>query len=112
MPYMSSQEKKKFTGEYLYGDDFSSQEVELWFKDEAEAYAKLGAKNKDTYKYSYHELNKLHGFRFIISNSSNKFIKFKALGLGSAYGIEFFPIISHLPESVTGNRSWPICTRV
>ncbi len=50
-----------FAGTKLYGDDFSLGEIEAWFKDEAEGYADLGAKNRSTYRYAYTELNNRHG---------------------------------------------------
>src|SRR5436309_13618468 len=36
---MSSDFADYFAGTKLYGDDFSMQEIEAWFKDEADAYA-------------------------------------------------------------------------
>jgi SAM-dependent methyltransferase len=83
------------SGERLYGDDFSLEEIEAWFSDEAEAYAELGAMNRSTYNYSYHSLNYHHFFRFIRHT-----IFSEALGLGSAYGDEFAPI-SHQIKKIT-----------
>ena len=40
----------------IFGDDFNIQQIESWFRDEAEAYADLGAKNLSSYKYKYHYL--------------------------------------------------------
>ncbi len=34
------------SGERLYGDDFTIEEIQKWFADEAEGYADLGAKEK------------------------------------------------------------------
>lgn len=34
------------SGAKLYGDDFTIDEIEEWFADEAEGYANLGAKKK------------------------------------------------------------------
>ena len=84
---MSKTKPTYLLGDELYGDDFSLQEIEEWFKDEEEAYANLGAKNKDSYQYSYHALNQLHGFNHLAKQTINN-----ALGLGSAYGDEFLPI--------------------
>ena len=80
-----------FSGEKLYGDDFSLTQILDWYADEEEGYANLGAKFKDTYKYGYHEVNKLHGFRHLPTLQS-----INALGIGSAYGDEFFPIANRL----------------
>ena len=79
------------SGEKLYGDDFDLKEIENWYKDEEEGYANLGAKNKSSYKYAYHSLNSRHGFKYISKRKFNS-----ALGLGSAYGDEFLPIINQL----------------
>ncbi len=37
--------ERAFAGESIYGDDFTPDEILAWFKDEAEAYADLGAKD-------------------------------------------------------------------
>ena len=79
------------SGKRLYGDDFSQQEIEIWFQDEAEAYANLGSKNEQTYSYGYHELNKYHAFNRLTNRSFSK-----CLGLGSAYGEEFKPILNKI----------------
>lgn len=80
-----------FAGEKLYGDDFSPDQIEAWFKDEAEGYANLGSKNRNAYRYAYHQLNIHHGYSHL---GSRRFER--ALGLGSAYGDEFFPIIDRI----------------
>jgi SAM-dependent methyltransferase len=85
--------KKYYSGHHLHGDDFSHAEIEAWFKDEAEGYADLGAKNHDNYTYYYHALNKHHGYRFLPEGPIGK-----VLGFGSAYGDEFMPIISKIEE--------------
>jgi len=80
---------KYFSGEKLYGDDFDLDEIKKWFDDEKEGYADLGAKEKKSYKYSYHALNAICGFDFINECSLNN-----VLGLGSAYGEELKPILN------------------
>ena len=75
------------SGAKLYGDDFSIDEIRAWFADEAEGYATLGAKERREYRYAYHELNILHGFRHLPRRMFNE-----VLGIGSAYGDEFRPI--------------------
>lgn len=84
-----------FSGEKLYGNDFTIEEICKWFSDEAEGYANLGSKNRDRYVYSYHQLNRYHGHKFL---SGRRFDN--ALGIGSAYGDEFKPIIKSI-SSVT-----------
>ena len=81
-----------FTGQSLYGDDFTKEEIAQWFDEEAEAYAELGNKDNINYRYQYHNSNKLNGF-----NHLNKAQQFNnVLGIGSAYGIEFLPIIERI----------------
>lgn len=76
-----------FKGEILFGDSFDDEQIVQWYKDEEEAYANLGAKNRDEYRYPYHALNSFHSFRHL------KGRKFQhALGIGSAYCDELIPI--------------------
>ena len=82
-PYLS--------GIKLYGDDFTIDEIKKWFADEEEGYANLGAKEKDSYDYHYHELNNQYGFKYIRNKTFNE-----ALGIGSAYGNEFQPISENI----------------
>lgn len=85
--------KKYFSGEKLYGDDFSEDEILSWFKDEEEGYANLGAANSSNYRYIYHQLNIRHGY------SKLKERNFKhVLGLGSAYCDELSPIADRIEQ--------------
>lgn len=83
------------SGKYLYGDDFSHDQIIEWFKDEEEAYANLGAMDEDNYAYGYHKLNVYNGFQFL---NNKKFDE--VLGFGSAYGDELKPIIKKI-EKIT-----------
>jgi SAM-dependent methyltransferase len=83
-----------YSGEKLRGDDFSISKIEEWFKEEEEGYANLGSNNLKTYNYGYHSLNKYHGFSKIPANKNLE----KVLGIGSAYGYEFLPIIDKIKE--------------
>ncbi len=87
--------KKYFEGEALYGDDFSTEQIKNWFDQEAEAYAELGSKNKNEYIYIYHELNKYHGYKYILDNHFKNVMSF-----GGAYGDELIPIIKKI-ENIT-----------
>jgi SAM-dependent methyltransferase len=78
-----------FSGKRLIGDDFTLAEIEAWFADEAEAYANLGAKDKDSYTYGYHALNALHGYKGLPVPENAQ-----VLGFGSAYGDELSPLLS------------------
>jgi SAM-dependent methyltransferase len=85
-----------FSGEKLYGDDFSLAEIKKWFDDETEGYADLGSSDSENYDYVYHHLNQKHGFRFLKDYS-----KFESvLGIGAAYGHEFMPILDKI-ENLT-----------
>ncbi|MBS0171641.1 MAG: methyltransferase domain-containing protein [Nitrospira sp.] len=81
------------SGRKLYGDDFTLEQIDTWFKDEKEGYAELGAKNRETYRYPYHALNSLHGFRYLTKSHFSH-----ALGLGAAYGDEFEPLASKIEK--------------
>ena len=84
-----------FSGDKLYGNDFTYEEIESWYKDEEEAYANLGSGDKDNYSYGYNNYNIINGF----SKIKNKLgTGLSALGLGSAYGNEFEPILKSISE--------------
>lgn len=79
------------SGEKLYGDDFTIEQLKKWYEEEAEGYSGLVAEARHHYAYVYHELNKIHGFRHVkLPRNCN------ALGIGSAYCEEFLPILSNL----------------
>jgi len=80
-----------FSGDKLYGDDFTPSQIEEWYKDEQEGFADLGPRDRQNYRYSYHQLNMRHGY----SNLGQRRFK-HALGIGSAYGDEFLPIVSQI----------------
>jgi len=83
--------KEYFEGKTLYGDDFLSEEIKKWYDEEAEGYADLGSKHKNSYVYGYHKMNIIHGYNKI------KKTKFEnVLGFGSAWGNEFEPIINKI----------------
>lgn len=77
-----------FSGEKLYGDNFSPEQIEAWFKDEEQGYFNLWTEEKDPYKYQYHALNQKHGFRFLPDRTYDR-----VLGVGSAFGEELLPIV-------------------
>jgi SAM-dependent methyltransferase len=81
-------------GEKLYGDDFSSRQIEQWFQLEEQAYFQLATGCGD-YQYGYHALNQRHGFRWLPAGRVGR-----ALGMGSAYGHEFLPVLQRL-DSIT-----------
>ncbi len=82
------------SGEKLYGDDYSFDEIKKWYEEEKEGYADLGSKEFDKYRYYYHELNKDQGYKYLPKSKSAVFSN--VLGFGSAYGSEFEPIIERI----------------
>lgn len=87
--------QRYFSGAELIGDDFTKEQIQAWFDDEAEGYADLGTKNKDQYRYVYHAWNKKHGFSWL-----QKMRYKNVLGIGGAYGHEFYPIADRI-ERIT-----------
>lgn len=83
--------KEYFSGEKLIGDDFNVGQIREWYDEESEGYAHLGNNDKSTYEYHYHNLNYLHGFSKIPMGKFDQ-----VLGMGSAWGYEFEPIISNI----------------
>lgn len=88
---MNNKTEKYFTGNLLFGDEFTFDEMQEWYDQEKEAYAELGSKDKKIYEYQYHEGNIKHGFQFLKDRKLDQ-----VLGFGSAYGDEFLPIISRI----------------
>lgn len=88
------EEADYFTGNKLKGDDFSIEEIKAWYEDEQEGYANLGAKDEGNYSYGYDAINWKYGYSMISPKDSVA----KVLGIGSAYGHEFFPIINKIKE--------------
>ena len=84
-----------FSGEKLYGDDFTLHQIQEWYDDEKEGYANLVAEYgwaESKGAYGYHHLNAIHGFQNLPKEANFE----RALGLGSAFGHEFYPIISRI----------------
>jgi SAM-dependent methyltransferase len=83
-----------FSPNKLYGDDFSIEKIADWYNLEKEGYANLGSRNRNNYKYQYHEINKAYAF-----NHLPKDMVFEnALGVGSAYGDEFLPVVDQIKK--------------
>ncbi len=89
-----------FSGQRLYGDDFDPDQLAAWYADEKEGYADKGHKDRSQYTYTYHALNTMHGFRYISRPRLEQ-----VLGLGSAYGDEFKPIIDRIGKLVVVDPS-------
>jgi SAM-dependent methyltransferase len=78
------------SGNRLYGDDFTPAQIAEWFEDEREAYFDLEQSGvfAEKYAYGYHARNRKHGFRHLPERMFPD-----VLGVGSAYGDEFLPIL-------------------
>jgi SAM-dependent methyltransferase len=84
---MKSSFKEYSDGKSLYGDNFSPDEIEAWFRDEAEAYYKL-PQDQELGLYSYHARNWRHGFRHLPPQPFEH-----VLCLGGAFGDELQPVV-------------------
>ncbi|GAB5519443.1 MAG: hypothetical protein RhofKO_16940 [Rhodothermales bacterium] len=80
-----------FSGQALYGDDFTADEIAEWYADEKEGYADLAATEQYDEVYPYHAFNQAHGFQHLPTGSFRH-----VLGFGSAVGNEFEPIIDRI----------------
>lgn len=90
-------EQRYLSGAQLYGDDFGPEQISEWFDDEREGYANLNSGIVvNGSGYSYHQLNLRHGFRRLPTGRRFR----HALGVGSAFGAEFEPIVDRL-DAVT-----------
>ena len=82
-----------FSGNILYGDDFSEAQLHAWYEEEKEGYSGVVLSHQEVYQYHYHELNIYHLFKNVkIPMGAN------AIGLGSAFGDEFIPIAERLSK--------------
>jgi SAM-dependent methyltransferase len=80
-----------FSGRKLYGNDFSQDQIDAWFADEADGYFDLTQSDGNgDYAYGYHALNRKHGFSRL---PQKRFAH--VLGVGSAYGEELEPILAY-----------------
>jgi SAM-dependent methyltransferase len=84
---MTSSFEEYSDGKTLYGEDFSSDQIEAWFRDEQQAYYRL-PEDRTPGVYSYHARNWRHGFRYLPCLSFDH-----VLCLGGAYGDELRPIL-------------------
>ncbi len=77
------------SGDRLWGDDFTKNDIELWFKEECEGYANLLLESRDKYKYTYYALDKYFCYKYIPNDLND----INILGIGSAYGHELIPFL-------------------
>lgn len=87
------------SGKKLYGDDFTESEILNWYKEEEEGYASLPSTELDLLKngvYLYENLNSLHALDHIPANKRFE----KVMGIGSATGEEFLPIVDRIKDII------------
>jgi SAM-dependent methyltransferase len=84
----------QLSGEALYGDDFTPEQVAQWFADEAEAYYELGGDSQAPERYGYEALNRQTLFAHL--PEGRRFGH--ALGFGSGYGTELVPLAARIDE--------------
>jgi SAM-dependent methyltransferase len=88
--------ERYFSGAALYGDDFGAAEIAAWFADEREGYAALEPVNHQAgYRYAYHGLNRVHGFRHLPPGRFQT-----AVGLGAAYAEELRPLVDRIDRII------------
>jgi SAM-dependent methyltransferase len=85
--------ERYLSGRELWGDDFGPDEIRAWFADEQEAYADLGACASSADEYGYHGYNRVYGFRHLPRRGFGH-----ALGVGSAFGGEFLPVLDRIGD--------------
>jgi SAM-dependent methyltransferase len=81
------------SGSRLYGDDLAPEGIARWFEAEREGYYSIATAKPNGYSYCYHAFNVENGFRYLPNREFNK-----VLGIGSAYGEEFKPILCRCRE--------------
>lgn len=88
--------KDYFSGELLWGDDFSIEEIKEWYKSEEEAFADLYGKKVNTESYEYHNLNNFYGYRYLSGQKQFDCV----LGLGASWGFEYLPIADKIKRLI------------
>ena len=87
-------ESEYLNGESVWGDDLSEEEIALWYKDEEKGYYNLFVNyKKEVTGSDINEVHSHYGFSKIANQSIDV-----VLGLGSADGKEFLPIIDKVRE--------------
>ncbi|MFJ2739470.1 class I SAM-dependent methyltransferase [Streptomyces sp. NPDC087440] len=85
--------ERYLSGRELWGDDFGPQEIAEWFEDEREGFSSLDSAPTSADNFEYEGLNAHHGFPHLTGRDFPR-----ALGVGSAYGGEFLPVLDRIGE--------------
>lgn len=79
-----------FSGDVLFGDNFTEEQIDNWYK--AEAFADLYGVNVKGDSYSFHDLNILYGYNYLTQIEQFE----NVLGFGASWRYEFLPIIDRI----------------
>src|SRR2546421_4639134 len=91
MPKFDTFAERYLSGAELWGEDFTAEQIRDWFADEREACADLTEVTSSRDSFAAHGVNRLHGFRLLPARPFEH-----ALGLGSAFGYEFLPVLDRV----------------
>jgi len=86
-------ERRFFSGEHLFGDDFSAEQITTWYEEEEYAYWRIRQVRK--HSYLYHSLNHFHGFRFLRGQTFDC-----CLAIGCANGDDVSPIAAQVRQFI------------
>lgn len=84
------------SGNKVWGDDFTEEEIKAWFKDEESGYYNLCSSSGSVKLNNSDKENKIHSYYGYPYIEKRKFQT--AMGLGSADGREFKPIIKNIKD--------------
>jgi SAM-dependent methyltransferase len=87
--------KPYFSGQRLYGEDLSPEEIQAWYRDEEDAYFKMWAPDRGAYVYEYSELNRQLAFAHLPSRRFRSVLAF-----GGGYGDELLPVLHNAEHAV------------
>ncbi|MFF1745473.1 class I SAM-dependent methyltransferase [Streptomyces mirabilis] len=91
MPTVDMFADRYLSGDELWGDEFTQEQMEEWFADEREASAVLTGTTPSADTYRSHGINRLHGYRMLPAGRFED-----ALGVGSSFGGEFLPVLDRI----------------
>lgn len=96
---------KYYSGKELYGDDFTPEQIRVWFEEEESGYYQLATASQENPQenYPYHGLNETHGYRFLRSRTFRQ-----CLGLGVGGGHDVRPIAAQVERfyCIEPGKAW------
>ena len=84
------------TGEKLYGDDFTEEEILQWYEQEKEGYADIYGETWENREYEYRNITNKYAYKYLkdIKRFDN------VLGFGASWGYELYDIIDKVNNLV------------